>query len=328
MPRVVSLGSVNVDLVSHPTDAAIRRFSETDWFPEAGETVTVRSVPADVVDRAHDTLVGGKGANQAVAAARADASSTLLGTVGDDEAVFGVLDGLREAGVDVSHVGRSDRQTGKAFVFVEPDGENRIAIVDGANAAVDEAYVDALFGRVRDADCLLLQNEIPVAPVDALLSRLDGVDASDRPTVVLDPAPVAGVEPLLDHAAVDVVTPNEHEFAALGGSLSAFDGTVIRTRGPDEIRVYDTAAGDRPALGGCSFAVGPPRATPTDTTGAGDTFDGYLAAELARGGSLRDAVDVAAVAASMSTERDGAQAAIPSRAAVRSRLAGQSIETV
>ncbi|SDM54720.1 ribokinase [Halogranum gelatinilyticum] len=306
MGTVVSLGSINVDLVSTLDTAALDDLATgREWFPAAGATVRVETLPDEIEALPHEVYLGGKGANQAVAAARADADTTLLGKVGRDETEFGVCDGLRESGVDVERVGRSDDETGKAAVFVDEAGENRIAIVEGANGAVDEGYVAAHDARIRATDCLLLQNEIPVPPVLELLDRLAEID--DGPTVVVDPAPVDGAAPLVRHPAVDVVRPNEYEYVALGDALADFSGTVVQTRGSESVLVENSE----------TFTVSPPPTNPVDTTGAGDTFNGYLAAELARGSSLRAAVEVATVAASMSIESAGAQASIPTLEAVR-----------
>lgn len=309
MVRVVSFGSVNADRVRNLSDERLdelrRRY---EWFPEAGETVTVESVPAELRDLAYDDYVGGKGANQAVAAARAGADADLCGAVGPDASEYGVVSTLRERGVGVGHVARSDRQTGKAYVFVAEDGESHIALLDGANGAMSEADARRHRNHVLAADCLLVQNELPVSATEALLAELDAAD--DRPTVVLDPAPADGAEPLVAHDAVDVVTPNEVEYAALSDALSASDATVVRTRGPDDVLVD---ADER-------FAVSPPSVEQADATGAGDTFAGYLAVELASGSSLREAVTVAATAAALSTESPGAQPSIPDRATVEAAL--------
>lgn len=306
MGTVVSLGSINVDLVSTLDSATLDRLAARhDWFPGSGSTVRVETLPTEIETLPHDVFLGGKGANQAVAAARADADATLLGKVGRDEAEFDVLDSLCAAGVDVDAVATGDAETGKAAVFVDEGGENRIAIVEGANGLVDEAYVEGHADHIRTADCLLLQNEIPVPPVLALLDHLAETDGG--PTVVLDPAPVDGSEPLVRHPAVDIVRPNEHEYAALGDALAEFSGTVVQTRGASTVLVEDDE----------TFTVSPPPTTPVDTTGAGDTFNGYLAAELARDASLRVAVERATVAASLSIESAGAQASIPTLDAVR-----------
>jgi ribokinase len=306
MGTVVSLGSVNVDLVSSLDTAVLTELAESyEWFPPSGATVRVRDVPAAVEELPHEVYHGGKGANQAVAAAHAGAETTLLGKVGVDERTFGVLDGLRDADVDVSHVHVGDVETGKAYIFLDEHGENRIALVTGANGQVDERYVEAHLDQVRAADCLLLQNEIPVAPVVDLLDLL--AELPDAPTVVVDPAPVDGAERLVRHPVVDIVRANEHEYVALGTALDEFEGTIVQTRGPEDVLVENDE----------TFTVSPPSADTVDTTGAGDTFNGYLAAELARGSALRAAVEVATVAASLSVECTGAQSSIPALEAVR-----------
>jgi ribokinase len=204
MYDVVSLGSVNVDHVGYLADDAIAALERRyDWLPEPGETVAVSSVPETLRDRLTETSLGGKGANQAVAAARAGADAAFLGAVGADDARYGVRAGVRAHGVDVSGVARVDGPTGSAYIVVDDDGENRIAILAGANAAVDRDYVREHAESVHDADCLLLQNEIPTDGVRWLLDRL--AETPDGPTVVLNPAPVAGAEPLVRHDAVDVV---------------------------------------------------------------------------------------------------------------------------
>jgi len=307
MDRVVSLGSVNVDRIVSTTadelDAYAARF---DWFPDRGRTVRVDDVPEEFAVDADEIRHGGKGANQAAAAARADATTTMLGKVGRDHETFGVLPTLTDAGVDGDRIEVADAPTGTAYVFVDESGDNRIVVHPGANAAVDRPYVRAHADAVRDADCLLLQNEIPVAPVESLLADLAA--DPDRPTVILDPAPAEGVAPLVDAAAVDYLTPNEHEYAALGATLEDFDGVVVRKRGGDPVIVE--RAGER------LFTVDPPAVSPVDTTGAGDALNGVLAARLATGATLREAVETATVAGSLATREVGARNGVPSRAEV------------
>lgn len=310
MPAVASFGSVNVDRVATVDAATVADLTAAhEWFPAAGETVRAPGDgPPAALDRHADrTLLGGKGANQAVAAARAGVDAALFGCVGADRAAR-VRDVLTGRGVACEALSVVDSPTGCAHVFVTPDAENRIVVSAGANGRVDPAYAHAHLDRLRAVDVLLLQNEIPVAAAEALLLALDG-DAG-RPTVVLDPAPTEGVADLLVHPSIDVLVPNEGERAALGdeGSLDAFDGTVVTTRGPDPIEV--DAPGD-------AFTVAPPPADPVDTTGAGDVFAGYLAAELAEGAPLRPAVELAATAAARSTEREGVQRATPDRTDLR-----------
>ena len=286
MPAVGSFGSVNVDRVAPVSEATVAELAATyDWFPAAGETVVAPGgdPPAAFDSYVDRTFIGGKGANQAVAAASAGADAALFGHVGADHADHAIRDALTGRGVDCGALSVVDCPTGSAHVFVTPDAENRIVVGAGANGRVDAAYAHTSVDRLRDVDVLLLQNEIPLAASEALLLALDG--AMHRPTVVLDPAPSEGIEELLVHPSVDVVVPNDRERAALAadGALDGFDGTVVTTRGSGPVEV----------TGEPSFSVAPPSAAPVDTTGAGDVFTGYLAARLAAGASLRAAVELA-----------------------------------
>lgn len=302
MPEVASFGSVNVDHVVPAGDVGA---SVHEWFPGAGETVTVEEVPGVVRDAAGETFLGGKGANQAVAAVRAEAQATFYGMVGVDAEALRVSERLRERGAAVGDVVTADCPTGAAYILLEDDGENRICVLPGANARVDEGYARRVAPAVAETDALLLQNEIPVRAARTLL---DCLPREGGPTVVLDPSPVAGVEPLLGHPAIDVAVPNRQEAAALGEALEAVQGTVVRTAGADPVTTHPPT--------GEPVTVRPPSVDPVDTTGAGDVLSGFLAAGLARGEALEDALATAVTAASLSTEEPGAQSA-PPLAAVR-----------
>lgn len=310
MPDIVSLGSINVDLVRTVESTELAELADRyPWFPPAGATIEIDTSPDGFETDACEQFLGGKGANQAVAASKGGAETTLLGKVGTDQADYGVLESLRDAGVDVDGVATSSNTTGKAYIFVDETGENRIGIVEGANGAVGPAYVHDRYHEIQSAECVLLQNEIPATAMHALLDALDDEDESDRPTVILDPVPTAGIEAYFSHESIDIVTPNEVEYRALEGILDAFDGIVIRTQGPDDVVVT--------LADGSDFTVSPPAVTVADTTAAGDVFTGFLAARYARGDELRAAVEIAAVAASLSTTEDGAQQSIPSMDAIR-----------
>jgi ribokinase len=308
MGTVASFGSINVDRVAYLDDGTATDLGDRyDWFPGPGETRSVESVPTELDALVDETFLGGKGANQAVAAARARAETALYGQVGPDHGSFDVLPSVEAYGVDVSGVEVADAPTGTAYVFVTPDGENHIALVGGANAAVDPAYARGHVEELRRVDCLLVQNELPAGTLECLFSLLS--DGSDRPTVLFDPAPAEGAADLLGHPCVDIVLPNESEAAALVGALDRFAGTVVYKHGPDSV-VVETADGER-------FSVAPPRVDAVDTTGAGDVFGGFLAAELSRGASLREAVELACVAGALSVESEGVQRATPDLETVR-----------
>jgi ribokinase len=318
MHDVVSLGSVNVDRVARVTaDTLAALESEYDWFPAAGETVSVESIPSSLDEYVDETDVGGKGGNQAVAAARAGADTAFLGAVGADHEQFGVLETLAGYGVDVSRVRVTEGPTGTAYVFVDETGENRIPILAGANDAVTPAYATDQLDVLGAAGAVCLQNEIPVETADHVLSTLDDRPPGERPIVVFNPAPAAGAEPLLGHPSLSVVVVNESEAAALADELAATPATVVETRGGESVSVDSTADDGRDDA---SFTLTPPSVSPVDTTGAGDTFVGYLAAGLAAGDPIRAAVERAVVAASLSTEAAGVHAAVPSADTVASAL--------
>jgi ribokinase len=308
MHDVVSLGSVNVDHIGYLDDEEVAALERRyDWLPRPGETVAVSSVPEALRERLTEVSLGGKGANQAVAAAGAGADTAFLGAVGADEERYGVRAGIRARGVDVTAVERVEGPTGSAYIVVDEAAENRIAILAGANATVDRDYVRRRYDLVREASCLLLQNEIPTEGVRWLLDGL--LDEPNPPAVVVNPAPAPGSEPIVGHDAVDVVVANEREYGRLREALSAFEGTLIVTRGADLVSV------DGPA----SFEVAPPAADAVDTTGAGDVFTGYFAATVADGRDYRIAVERAVTAAALSTETEGVQPAVPDAAAVDAR---------
>lgn len=302
MYDVASFGSLNVDLVKRDGERAVESLPERwDWFPEPGETIRRQSCPEELIEDPDETHVGGKGANQAAAASRAGAATGMFGKVGPDAPEFGVLETVADAGVDVDLVGVSEKPTGTAFVFVESDGDSRIVVCARANGDVDGAYVDRRYEALSGASVVVLQNEIPVETVAQFLDRLAAEPTP--PTVVLNPAPAEGAQRLLGYDPVEYITPNEHEYEALSPALGAFDGTVILTQGADDVVVEGEA----------DFRVTPPSVEVVDTTGSGDVFTGYFAAEIAAGRRLRTAVEFAVDAAALATRTVGAQPAVPDR---------------
>jgi ribokinase len=296
-PAVTVVGSVNLDLVV-----------AVDRLPGRGETV---------VGTGAVTGPGGKGANQAAAAAALCDAVAMVARVGDDPAGSDLVADLAGRGVDTSAVlVTADVLTGTATVAVEQDGgENLIIVAPGANAEVTPA--DVRVAAVRDAAVVLAQLEIPLAAVQAAVEHAAGL-------VVLNPAPPQALGPELLRR-VSVLVPNEWELARLAGVEPA-------DRSPDDLaalarRVTDrdvvVTMGGRGAVvvaSGTVTVVAPPAVTPVDTTGAGDCFCGALCVALAAGTELTAAVRYAVTAAALSTTAAGARGRLPDDAAVRAEL--------
>lgn len=296
---VFVLGSVNRDFVLK----VARR-------PGPGETVT------DATLERHN---GGKGANQAVAAARAGASVALLACVGEDAIGEEPVRSVGRAGVDVSLVKRvSGVTSGAAFITVTPDGENAITVAPGANRHLFPEDVDAVRERLSDAGVVVAQMEIPPETVAraGLLARESGA------RFVLNFAPPRPEAPRSVVRAADPLVVNEHEAAfllggdrpvrgardALGAArdlLRLGPNSAVITLGP-EGAVFAEARGSNGSSGASGHLPAPP-VEPVDTTGAGDTFVGTLAAHLARGASLEEAVEAAVRAGSEAVTREGAR---------------------
>lgn len=238
--------------------------------------------------------MGGKGANQAVAASYAGENVQLFGKVGNDFDEYGVLSNLEEKGVDTSHIEESDLVTGKAYIFVDEQGENRINILEGANGEVDRNYVNSVYDDLVDNDLIMLQNEIPVDTTDYLLERLSKF--KQRPYTLLDPAPAEDLDNISNSDAIDLLTPNESE----RGLVENLEGNslVLNTLGSEGVSLQNT-----------NFPA--PYVNVVDTTAAGDVFSGYLASRLCKGHNLDKSIKSAIYAASKSVQEKGAQDSIP-----------------
>ena len=298
MPRVLVLGSSNTDLAL-----------KLPRLPEPGQTV---------LGGALRTGPGGKGANQAVAAARAGAGVVFVAAVGDDDFGRLALDAYRREGVDVRHAKVvAGVPSGVALIFLGGDAENMIGVAPGANARLDAASVDALpVDLFESADLLLVAGlEVPLGAVGAAVRRAIRAGCP----VVLNPAPA--VEGLLGSGVlggVDVVTPNRGELRALTGvDPSGEEGLVraverLRALGPRGVVVTLGSDGCLVAGSDGTLArIGSQRVVAEDTVGAGDAFNGALAAALAGGKALREAAVWANAAAALAVTRPGAQASLP-----------------
>lgn len=254
---------------------------------------------------------GGKGANQACAAALAGAPTIMLGAVGDDASRESALRLLRRAGADVSHVlVVPDEPTGLAVVTVDAHGENTVIVVPGANASVTVDAVKAWQGLIRSADVVVMQGEIPA---DSSLAALNA--ASGR--VLFNLAPVIQVAPEVLRRA-DPLVVNEHEGAAalaqLGGESLTDPLAIVEGLVAAGVRSVVMTLGAKGALvgdGSVVSAVASPRVSAVDSVGAGDAFVGALAARLVAGDELVVAAGYAARFAAYTVQFDGAQSSYP-----------------
>ena len=281
--RVLVVGSINLDLVVG-----------TDTLPQPGETVIGGELRR---------FGGGKGANQALAAARMGADVTLVGRVGNDDFGDSLLDDLRGSGIDITGVTRAQAATGVALITVDREGMNTIVVALGANGHLGPAEIEAARMRIESSQALLLQLEVPMeATLRATqLGRAAGV------TVFLNPSPA---QPVPDELlrGLDYLVLNERELHVLTGGtgdpralLDRGVGSVVLTLGERGARLI-SSAGVR--------EVAPFRVNSVDSTAAGDAFLGALAATLPERG-IDGALRAASAAGALATTRWGAQAALP-----------------
>ncbi|MEU9758407.1 ribokinase [Streptomyces sp. NPDC047985] len=291
MTGIAVLGSTNMDLVAYVARA-----------PRRGETVTGREFR---------TIPGGKGANQAVAAARAGGDVTMIGAVGND--AYGALlrSGLEHAGVDTDLLHTVDGPSGTAHIVVDDLGGNSIVVIPGANGAIT-ALGHGETAAIAAADLLLLQLELPLSVVTdgARIARAHGV------RTLLTPSPVRPLpSELLD--CVDLLIPNEHEASALTGVTDPHAAAQILLGRVPEVVVTLGAKGCLYAARDRESVLLPaPEVTVVDTTGAGDTFVGTLAVALGEQRPAPEALAWATSAAALCVQRPGASVSMPYRSEI------------
>ena len=290
-PIISVVGSLNVDLTFR-----------VPRFPGPGETLMASQAL---------TAFGGKGANQAVAAARAGARVRMIGCLGNDEPGKRYRDYLAGESIDHAGVLAGAGPTGTAFITVDGEGENTIVVHPGANHELTEAKMDGLVSHFRDSAVTLLQLE---CPLDAVV-RAAGVAKEAGATVIFNPSPW-DPESMERNIPFDILIVNEREEEGLrsGNGMACIQErceAIIVTRGAQSTRVLTE---------GRTLEVEPPSVSPVDTVGAGDTFAGVFALAHAEGLGLLDSVRMANTAAALATLKLGAQEAMPSRAEIDDML--------
>ena len=319
--RVIVVGSVNVDLVAR-----------AERLPAPGETVTGAAYSE------HD---GGKGANQAVAAARLGASVAFVGAVGRDAFGERARGALESEGVDLGGLVEVEAPTGVALILVDARGENLISVASGANAALTREHIADALERLRptEGDVVLVSHEIPTGTAREALRA--GLAAGA--TTILNPAPATGIDRSLFGLA-DVVVPNRLELASIAANDARSDGRAAgaagrpmdaarklllpTSEGPGVRRAVIVTLGADGAVvvttSGDPVDLPAPRVLAVDAVGAGDTFAGALAAGLASGLDLEEAAQRAVVTAAISTEQEGAREGMPTRTELDAYLAANA----
>ncbi|MBA6067534.1 ribokinase [Pseudomonas mosselii] len=292
--KVVVVGSLNMDLVAR-----------AQRLPRGGETLPGESF---------FTAPGGKGANQAVAAARLGASVAMVGNVGDDAYGQQLRQALKREGVDCQGVSLCEGvSSGVALIVVDAASQNAIVVIPGGNGLLGPESVSRFDHLLQGAEVIICQLEVPTATVAWTLAR--GRELGK--TVILNPAPASGPLPAEWYAYIDYLIPNESEAEALAGVQVEDQGSARRAaerlRQLGAGKVIVTLGGDGALLvdaaGSRHFPA--PRVQPVDTTAAGDTFVGGFAAGLARGLPEGEAIAFGQRAAALSVTRVGAQPSIP-----------------
>ena len=291
--KVVVIGSLNMDLVTR-----------APRLPRGGETL---------IGESFATVSGGKGANQAVAAARLGAQVSMVGCVGSDAYGEELRGALLAEQIDCQAVSTVDDSSGVALIVVDDNSQNAIVIVAGANGALTAEVIDRFDAVLRAGDVIICQLEVPDATVGHALKR--GRELGK--TVILNPAPASRPLPADWYASIDYLIPNESEASALSGlpvdSLASAELAASRliSLGAGKVIITLGAQGSLFANGKGFEHFPAPKVKAVDTTAAGDTFVGGFAAALAAGKSEADAIRFGQVAAALSVTRAGAQPSIP-----------------
>ncbi|MFJ5236059.1 ribokinase [Pseudomonas neuropathica] len=291
--NVVVIGSLNMDLVTR-----------APRLPVGGETL---------IGHSFATVSGGKGANQAVAAARLGAQVAMVGCVGSDDYGVQLRNALLAEQIDCQAVSTVDDSSGVALIVVDDNSQNAIVIVAGANGAMTPAVIDRFDAVLQAAEVIICQLEIPDATVGHALKRARALGK----IVILNPAPASRPLPADWFAAIDYLIPNESEATVLSGlpvdsqETAESAASQLIAMGAGKVIITLGAQGSLFANGQSFEHFPAPKVKAVDTTAAGDTFVGGFAAALANGKSEAEAIRFGQIAAALSVTRAGAQPSIP-----------------
>jgi ribokinase len=305
MGNIVVIGSINMDMVV-----------TVDEMPKKGQTVMGKSL---------EMIPGGKGANQAYAAAKLGARISMIGAVGDDDNSDVLIRNLKTAGVDVSGIDIwENRHCGTAFILVSSNGDNQIVVIPGTNYQVRPETIDKKLDLIKACDIVVMQLEIPIESVvyASALAKENGK------VVILDPAPAPAQLPDELLRNIDILTPNETELEILTGSQAdSIEGVVSAARKLVDSGIKDvivTLGGQGAVLVNEDCYCHKPAyefGKVVDTTAAGDCFTAALAVAYGKNKPLEQAIEFAGAAAAISVTRKGAQPSIPGLSEVNERLA-------
>ncbi len=304
MSQILVIGSMNMDLVV-----------EAERYPEEGETI---------IGGKFEQIPGGKGANQALAAAKLGDDVEFIGACGDDSFAPKLKSSLKSGGAEIANIFEvKGVSTGVAVITVDPDGNNRIIVSPGANYELDAAKIDKIKDKIIEAEIILLQLEIPVATI----ARIVEIASANNTKIILDPAPA---QQLADQilAKVDYLLPNEGELDLLLAEAEAESRSdkinILLNKGVKNIIVTEGEKGVNFYNQEQQLHFESLKVKAVDTTAAGDVFAGSFAANLVKTNNFKEAIDFAVGAAAYSVTKRGAQSSIPDKKELSKFLAERS----
>jgi ribokinase len=305
--KIVVVGSTNIDL-----------FMKVQKIPKPGETVIGKEVYK---------YFGGKGANQAIAAARFNGDVTFIGSLGNDSDGLSAIKNFSKEGIDISNIKKSPHKpTGLALIFVDEQGENSIAVSSGANELLGIDDITACTDIIKKSDILLIQLEIPIETVKVAAK----IAYENNVKVILNPAPAFPLDDEL-YSYVSIITPNIHETESLTGIKVCSEDDALKAstffieKGIETVIITNGANG----VYNCNqveVKFYPAHlVSAIDTTGAGDIFNGVLASAIAYGMKIEEAVEYATAAAAISVTFEGAQNSAPTKSEVDKFLLNKNL---